>query len=228
MKKAILISIGLFFLNSTVQAQAVRSNVLNPDHAGKIFRNPINKKNKPVGSPYLQQAFHGATVEDLNIKAFMRYNVFNDEFEFISQKNDTLILDKIEDFGKITFITTNKKYRLIAYTNSKNSLTNGYLIELYSKSNYTLFKKENISFTEEKVAKTTLEVGMPAKYTKIDDTYFLRMPNGNTTEFPDGKKALSKLFPDKKQAIETFVKTNKIDFDNVADLVKVVDFLATL
>jgi len=227
MKKAVLI-ISLLYFSWNIQAQAVRREILNPDHAGKIFRNPVNKKNKPVGSPYLQQAFTGANVEDLNIKAFMRYNVFSDEFEFISQKNDTLILDKIEDFGKITFTGTNKKYRLIPYTNSKNSLTNGYLIELYNKSNYTLFKKENISFTEEKVAKTTLEVGMPAKYTKIDDTYFLKMPNENTTEFPDGKKALSKLFPDKKKAIESFIKTNEIDFDNVADLVKVVDFLATL
>lgn len=228
MKKTIFISISLLFLSLNLQAQAVRSQVLNPDHAGKIFRNPVNKKNKPVGSPYLQQMFQGATVEDLNIKAFMRYNVYNDEFEFISQKNDTLILDKIEDFGKITFVGTNKKYRLIPYTNSKNSLTNGYLIELYNKADYTLFKKENISFTEEKVAKTTLEVGMPAKYTKIDDNYFLKLPNGNTTEFPDGKKALSKLFPNQKQSIETFLKTNKIDFDNAADLVKVIDFLATL
>lgn len=225
MKSLFFSCLSLFFVLTAV---AQKDDPNSGRMVGTTFRNSSTKAKKPLGSPYISPAFAVAKVENLNISAPMRYNAFGDEFEFITTKNDTLILDKIEDFSHIVFSGNKRNYHLVIYVNSKNSLTNGYLIELYNKSNYTLFEKENISFTEEKVAKTTLEVGMPARYTKTDDTYFLRMPNGNTTEFPDGKKALAKLFPDKKQAIETFVKTNKIDFDNEADLVKVIDFLAAL
>jgi len=225
MSKKIFTLAFVFLISVCGFSQSLQKEVQHPDIAGKLFRNAKSKNNKPVGSPYLQQAFLSANVEDLNIKAFMRYNVFNDEFEFITPKNDTLILDKIEDFGKINFPGLQKKYRLVVYTDN-GRLTNGYLIELHSKVDYTLYKKENIGFTEEKIAKTTLESAMPAKYTKSVDTYFLKAASGNTTEFPTGKKALIKMFPDKKQAIETYLKTNKINFDNESDLIKIVDFLA--
>lgn len=94
----------------------------------------------------------------------MRFNIFNDEFEYISTKKDTLILDKTEDFGEIIFTNTKKKFKLTTYTNLKNKLFYGYLIDFYSKNEVTLFKKDNISFTEEKLAITSLERDMPAKY----------------------------------------------------------------
>jgi len=201
---------------------------LDPERAGKIFRNPVYKKSKPQGSPYLQKMFTNAIVEDLNLKAYMRYNVYNDEFEFITPKNDTLVLDKIEDFNTILFTGLNKKYTLTKYTDSSNKLEYGYLIAVYKKGNYELLKKENIAFTEEKKAKTTLERDMPAKYLKLDDTYFLRNNDSGISEFPDGKKALIKLFPNHKQVIETFIKDNKISFGEESDLRKIIDFLSTL
>jgi hypothetical protein len=68
-----------------------------------------NLKTKIVGSPYTQKMFAQAKVGTVEQKNFMRYNVFNDEFEFISAQKDTLILDKIEDFGTIVFPETNRK-----------------------------------------------------------------------------------------------------------------------
>lgn len=186
-----------------------------------------NLRTKIVGSPYTQKMFAQAKVGTLEQKNFMRYNVFNDEFEFISSQKDTLILDKIEDFGTIIFPETNKKFQLIAYTNSKNKLFYGYLINLKETNGFTLFKKENIIFTEEKIAKTSLEVNMPAKFVKSGDTFFLKNKDKGTSEFPENKKGLLKLFPDKKEAIELFLKENKTDFDSETDLMKIIDFIAS-
>jgi hypothetical protein len=136
-------------------------------------------------------------------------------------------MDKIEDFATVTFGGTNKKYVLIPYTNTKNQLTYGYLIALYEKDNIALFQKENINYYEGKKAKTSLEKDMPSRYTKTDDSYFLRVKDA-TAEFPGGKKDLIKLFPDKKSEIETWIKANKVSFSDRADMIKIVDFLATL
>jgi len=227
--KTILFCCMSLIMGASMQAQVQTSTnkyeALDPNTAGKIFRNPISGREKPTGSPYMQKMFASAKVQNITQNTFMRYNVFSDEFEFITPKNDTLILDKIEDFGTITFNGINKKYRLLAYMNGKNKLTYGYLIEVYQKNHFTLFQKENIDFYEGKKAKTSLERDMPSRFTKTDDTYFLKIKDATISEFPDGKKELVKLFPNKKVEIETWLKDNKVSFDNTADMVKIIDFL---
>ncbi len=224
MKKLFLYLIIIFFISSQINAQ---DNTEGAKLVGQNFTNPIRLKNKIQGSPYLQKMFVSANVEKLNIKAFMRYNVFEDNFEFITAKNDTLILDKIDDFGTIVFAATNKKYKLTQYVDTKNKLFNGYLISLYEKGGFVLYKKENITFYEEKLAKTTLERDMPAKYVKSNDFYFFKNKDKGTIEFPENKKQLLKLFPDKKEALETFIKENKINFYEETEKMKIIDFLST-
>ncbi|HOZ74101.1 MAG TPA: hypothetical protein PLS51_08835 [Flavobacterium sp.] len=213
---------------SQVRTGAHKYEALDPNTAGKIFRNQTPGKDRPTGSPYLMKMFASAKVEGIAKNAFMRYNVFNDEFEFITNNNDTLILDKIEDFGTITFNGLNKKYQLTAYTNTKGKLDYGYLIDFYRKGGVVLYMKENIDFYEAKKAKTSLERDIQARYTKTDDSYFLKIKEAAIAEFPNGKKDLIKLFPDKKPEIETWLKANKVSFGDRADMVRIVDFLATL
>jgi hypothetical protein len=220
--KKILFAVLAFAFGITSGAS---QNSDNARVSGSTYINPATKKDAPKGSPYNQTAFARAKVLAVNVDAYLRYNVYADEFEFISPKNDTLILDKIDDYASIHFSGLNRKYILVPYTEGKK-LVYGYLIDVYQKNGYGLLKRENIGFTEAKVAKTTLETAMPAKYNKLSDSHFFKNKEAGIVSFPDSKKALIKLFPDKKDAIETFVKDNKIDFDQQADLIKVVDFLA--
>jgi hypothetical protein len=181
---------------------------------------------KIQGSPYQDKMFARAKIGKIDQAIFIRYNVFKDEFEYITPKNDSLILDKIEDFGEIVFANTNKKYKLTTYINSENKLFYGYLVELYTKNKTLLYKKYNVSFTDEKLAKTTLEQDKPAKYNTSSPFYFIKYDDKIPTEFPTNKKGLLKLFPEKKEAIETFLKENKINFSDENDLKKVVDLIA--
>ena len=203
---------------------------INTDGARLVGNTFINhsKKEKPNGSPYNIKSFAPAKVENVSQKTMMRYNVYSDELEFITDKNDTLILDKIDDFSNIVFSGTNKKYMLVNYTSSNGKFERGYLISFYDKRDFLLLKKENIRLYEGKVAKTSLEKDMPAKYVKADDTYFLKIKDGAIIEFPDSKKQLIKLFPEKKQSIETFLKEKTISFNEAADLIKIIDFLAAM
>lgn len=210
---AILIGLSAFSQNESARV------------SGGMYINPARAKDKPQGSPYTQPVFAKANVPKIKVDAFMRYNVYKDEFEFITPKNDTLILDKVEDFDRVVFTGLNRKYDLVPYTVGKK-LEYGYLLNLYEKNGLTLYKKERIGFVEAKVAKTSLEVSMPAKYNKLGDVFFLKNNASGTTEFPDSKKALIKMFPEKKDAIENFFKANKIDFENEKDLVQLIELIA--
>jgi hypothetical protein len=225
MKNVFLIGTILFFMASDCICQTYSED---QRMVGGTFRNRSQTKGKPLGSPYQQIMFASARVSNIPNPVYMRFNVFTDEFEFITPKNDTLVADKIETFSDITFTGSNTRYLLLPYTNHKNQLNNGYLMVIYQKGDYVLLKKENIHFVEEKIAKTTLEMSMPAKYVKSADTYYLKYKDQITAAFCENKKALIKLYPDKKAATESFLKENKISFEEQSDMIKIVDFLVGL
>lgn len=203
-----------------------KSYKYQPSLGNGVFRED-SKAKEINGSPYIISSFSLVKVASIEEKTKMRYNVYKDEFEFITAKNDTLILDKLEDFSDLNFVATNTKYKLVNYLNINDKLQLGYLIEMHQKNDFGLFKKENINLNEEKIAKTSLEQNMPAKYYKSEDFYFLKSKD-KIVEFPSNKKRLSKIFPEKKEAIETFVKENKIDFNKETDKIKLIDFLSTI
>lgn len=190
---------------------------------GSSLVNQKKKRDKPEGSPYAQANFSKATVAKTNASALMRYNAFADEFEFIA-KGDTLVLDKTEDFSPITI--AENKYVLLQYTNRKNSLSYGYLLLCHEKGDFSLYKKDNILLSAATTARTSFEKDTPARYINMSKTYYFKNGTVGVSEFPDSKKALSKMFPDKKQPIETYLKENKIDFSKESDMDKIVDFLA--
>lgn len=231
MKRSLVASILVVFFANTIMAQINLNNpnldaVMMQQGAGRVFRNPKNQQEKILGSPYHQLMFMQAKVDNVAQKYFMRYNNYADEFEFITPKNDTLILDKIDDFNTVTLLGINKKYKLFTYSTNSEKQQKGYLIELYQKAPFGLYKREWTSYYAGKKAKTSMEKDMPARYNKEKDYYYLKDGNGNIIDFPESKKQLFRLFPDKKAAIETFVKENKIDFDLETDQIKIINFLA--
>jgi|JI10StandDraft_1071094.scaffolds.fasta_scaffold75976_3 hypothetical protein len=204
----------------------LKFEVINPNHAGKIFHNPTSETNKILGSPYSERKFLYAEVEGVANKYFMRYNAYDDSFEFITFENDTLALNKTDDFSSIKFTKTHKKYCFVNYLSEGGKRIKGYLVELHNKADLALYKRESITYYAGKKAKTTLESDLPAQYSKVSYSYYFKTKSGNIIKFPESKKQLTKLFPDKKEAIETFIKENKIDFDADADCIKIIDFLA--
>ncbi len=180
-----------------------------------------------IGIPYLNKAFTPAKVSGVGKTAMMRYDVFRDEFEFVNEKRDTLVLNKAEPFSSITFTITNTTYQLLEYTD-KGKKTNGYLISVLEKNSYALYKKQNVSYTKERIAKSGYESNKPATFERTRDTFFLKNGEQGISDFPSSKKGLIKLYPERKTEIEAFVKQHTIDFGKESDLSKLVEFLSTL
>ncbi|TBX70038.1 hypothetical protein EZL74_04640 [Flavobacterium silvisoli] len=98
MKKQIVLFIPLLF-SMSVNSQNFNTSQEKMDQSknilGIVNRMAYNKdgKNAPQGSPYLNKVFLPATVNGVNVS--MRYNAYRDELEFIDNKRDTLVLNKI-------------------------------------------------------------------------------------------------------------------------------------
>lgn len=224
MKKNIII-ITITLLSVSMYSQDIDRIMINDVLIDMARLRPFYyEPNKTVGTAYINNNFLPATVGDLKGNALVRYDVHNDEFEFVKGK-DTLLLYKDAKFGTITFANTGTKYKLIEY-NKKGKLAQGYLIWLFEKNNVTLFKKQNISFTNERLAKTSFETNQPAKFERGKDTYFFKDNDKPVFEFPSNKKGLLKLYPEKKTEIESFIKQNNIDFEKESDIIKLIEFLA--
>ena len=184
------------------------------------------KDTELIGSPYINKVFMVARVGNIKGTALMRYNAYNDEMEFINDSNDTLVLLKNKTYENIVFAGRETKYLLVDYTNKDGQSVNGYLINLVDKNGYSLYKKQRMNYSPERPAKNTYEKTMSANFSLDKDVFYFKHNEDAIIEFPSNRKGLIKLYPEKKEAIETFIKENKISFGKEEDLIKLVNFLA--
>ncbi|HNP32465.1 MAG TPA: hypothetical protein PKN96_04185 [Flavobacterium sp.] len=180
------------------------------------------------GSPYLNKAFLHAKVGDLIQNALMRYDAANDQFEFITATNDTLILNKTGALGDISFSIPKATYQLVNYTERDGKKTTGYLVKLYEKNNFTLYKRQKVKYYPATAAKSSYDTASPARFDPMRDTFFLKRGEGEIIELPSGKKGILKLFPEKKDDLEAFIKQNDLDLEKERDVIMLIDFLASL
>ncbi len=185
-----------------------------------------NYKSSVEGTPYLNPNFAPAKVNDVAQISMMRYEANADQFEFINEKRDTLVLNKEDRFNTVLFTLSNLKYKFVHYKNKKGEEVDGYLILLAEKNDFTLYKKQTINFIKEKFATSSYDMDQPAKFERGEEVFYFKEKDQPILEFPRSKKGLVKLFPQRKAELEAFIKDNKIDFDKESDLVKISYFLA--
>lgn len=228
MKQHFTVTIITVLLSISVHCQELKEirRLLDQLEVSTLGRKFSRQPTETQGSPYLNKWFAPAKVVGVVKNAYMRYDVYNDEFEFINSKNDTLLLNKEERFNSITFTVTNTTYQLVNYTNNSGKMILGYLICLYEKNDFILYKKQRISYYKEKIAKTSFETNSPPKFLQERDIFYWKNKDKGISEFPSNRKGLLKLFPEKKIELETFIKQNAIDFDKETDMMKIIDFLA--
>ncbi|MCS3530918.1 hypothetical protein [Chryseobacterium sp. JUb7] len=171
-----------------------------------------------IGSPYINKNFSLAKVADDYEKAPARYNTYKDEIEF-QKDGTTLVLPNDSKFSRIEFFSP--KTTLVRL-DSKDDLS-GYFFELVGGKN-ALYKKIKTKFIDAVPAQNSYATDRPASFKTLDPVYYIKTEKGFIKKAKN-LKDLTEQFPDKKEAIEGFVKSNKIKFNNEADLIKLVTFL---
>jgi hypothetical protein len=156
------------------------------------------------GSPYLSDEFETAYVytKDIKFNAVpMRYNIAADVMEY-KAGTTTFELDpdpkmvKVE-IGKETFVVLNESF-----------------YELIHEGKLSVLAKKVLNFRP----KNDL-TGVPAKYSRQADMYYLVLSDLTQTKVSNLKNFLE-FIPDKKQEVAEFAKTEKLSTRDLDDLLK--------
>jgi len=213
--------IGKYTANSNVQ--------IMQDRDGK----PILTKDYTdvVGSPYLVQDWstgivkldNGQTYKDVSLK----YNLMEDEVYFKSEKGGEPLsfADPVSEFT-ITYKDnetgeTHTNYYRKGFNGISRTTPNSYF-EVLSDGTVQLIKKKSVGIVVSQEWNSATKV----KNFKDDTKYYL-VKNGQATQVKKDKKILEN-FSDKKQQMENYASSNKINFKSDADLSKLVTYYNSL
>lgn len=219
--KKILIFVSLFSL--TVIYGQVLTGTLPTEM--NIY-NKVNSKSSSKelnydeikGTPFPNKQFVLAKFKDNFETAPARYNSFNDNIEY-QKNNEVFILPDTEDFSRVTYIDT-KETLVNLKTGDELS---GYFYEVVNGKNL-LYKKIKTKYIDAVPAKTTYDSDKNAYFKTLSPVYYIKTEKGFIKK-PKNQKEILEQFPDKKEALTTFFKENKIKFDKEEDLKKLVIFL---
>jgi len=170
------------------------------------------------GSPYLDKNFYLAKVATDYEEVPVRYNSYKDEIEF-QKDGKAQVLPKDEKFSKIEIKSPRRTFILLK---GQDDIT-GYFIELVNGKN-SLYKKVKTIFRDAVPAANSYASDKPAQFKIQDPVYYIKIENSFIKK-PKNQKEILEQFPNRKEEINTFFKSNKIKFDKDEDLIKLVTFL---
>lgn len=224
------ISIIFLFIQFSFFAQDMSQSLISTNGSsnstGLIDLKPFENNSKVEGSQYVIDKFLPATIEGVEGTHLMRYNALNDDIEYQKEENKIFVLDKTNKKYDVVFTTNKQKFGVYEYTDIKGETVKGFLIELYA-GNVSLLKREKVKYVSEKYPKSGYEDLIPAHYERADDEFYIKSGN-NILAFPKNKKALIKMYPDKKSSLDDFFKKNRVSFKNEKDIISIVAFLSSL
>lgn len=171
------------------------------------------------GTPYPDKDFMKAKISGTTDEQVpIRYNSYNDEIEF-KKEDKVLALPKKTEYGRIEVISPKKTLVLL---DTSDELA-GYFYELANGKN-SLYKKVKTKFIDFIPAPNGYSSDKPANFKTLDPVYYIKTDKGFIKK-PKSQKEIIEQFPDKKDSLNTFFKSNKIKFDKDEDLIKLVTFL---
>lgn len=182
------------------------------------------EKDEVEGSPYLNDAFIKGTVYSFNgvFDYPMRYNIFEDYIEF-QRNNQTFILDPEPRVKKVNL--DNEVFVVLKFE-YKGKYRHGFL-EVLDSGKVSLLAKKTILFREWQEAKALGNGPTPAKFTRTDDVYYYKIGEGEVVKI-DNLKKMIEGFPDKKNELSQFAKSEKINTKDEEDLKKLIKYYNSL
>lgn len=223
MKKISLIfsTLGLLITSNTFAQANIQGSTFG---TLTFYKNNSDKKTSAIGSEYIVENFKSARVNHGTQAFQIRFNAHNNVMEY-KKENEELILIKKDNI--LIEFSDGKTYELVSYTDRKGNENESYLAVIKQTPNVSIYKLEKINYVEARPAANTYDTGSPAEYKRASDSYFLKIGN-KTTELPTKQKDYDKLFPGKEAEIKAYFKSNKTNFKDDADLIKLATFLNTI
>ena len=143
----------------------------------------------------------------------MRYNAYKDEVDIINNgKNMTIY--KNPEYSPIHIIDSDEILHLLEYPyNGKKVI--GYLFEVKKLETATLLMRISKTYDKGKYAQDSFDREKENTYYGLPDIFYFQKKDGQILQLPKTKDELIKMFPEKKDKIETEVKDKKLNPKNM-------------
>ena len=190
------------------------------------FGIPTEDSNSNIsGSQYFEDKFVLAKISMIDDQNFeVRYNAAKDEMEF--KMEGKILWLKKEDSLTVSFLLEKKTYEFQSYEYNSNA-ESGFLVRKTKNNKVNIYVKEKITFIPYKDAINSYEQPVAAHYKKEKDIFLISL-DSKIIQFPKKRKDFLNLFSEKKSEVENFIKSNKIDFNNLNHLTSLANFLNNL
>ena len=169
---------------------------------------------------YLTVSYNPCYVDDFKTKGFLRYNLADDQMEFLKD-NQTYFLKK-EQGKKVKFTTLGTTYKVFEL----NGRLDYFLVQKEGKN--SLLVKQIIKYVKPKEPKTSYDEYRPADFIRVRDQFYFAKDNKDLVEIPRKKKRFYEIFEDKSKDVMSFVKKNKISYKSLEDLEKIITYYNSL
>ena len=170
---------------------------------------------------YLNYNYDLAAVDSYDTKAYVRYNIFDDEIEFVKEKSIYYLAKEVG--RKVVFANTKEVYKVFKMNDELH------FFKVHSEGKNSLIAKQKVRYIEAKVAKSGYDRAKPANYKRLKDELYLASADGKLIKLSKkGKKDFFKSFGDKSDQIKSFVKENKLGYKKTNDLKKIVQYYNTI
>lgn len=179
-----------------------------------------------VGTSYIIDDFLPAKLIDGEEIYLMRYDAYKDVFEVNRDGEIFYYLPKTFDYP-ITFVDDKKVYQVYLLPNNKTTAS-GFFVVLNTGKKVNLLLKEKINFEEEVKAKSELDKYKPPTLKRETDTFFIGFKDNTSIELPRRKKDFFKIFSNKSNEVESFVKKQKLNFKKKEDLIQIFTYYNSL
>jgi len=163
------------------------------------------------------------------------YNFLNGEIEYIQQSKDTLSIANANDIRLITisgdtFFYENGYIELIYHKQAMVAIKQYFkLKEVIKKDSYgsagSTSATDSYSTMHSGGQSYKLTVNQDRIFQKISEFYLATNSSGF---FPFTRKKVKKLYPQNKNAIDDYLKSNKVDFNSRNDLLRFAEYLKDL
>lgn len=181
------------------------------------------------GSPYTSNSFSPTPLYYKDEKVgniFYRYNALNEEIEIMKANIEGETIRSLARDKELNIRPNGKKMSFKTFVTSKQRTTNGYLTELVNGTEYELYKRINVKFTEATASQNSFVKAIPARFTKFTEFYMQKKGVNRMDEvLPKKGKLLKLIDASKKEAAKQFFKENDINLKNEVDLIQVFEFL---
>jgi len=178
------------------------------------------EKRKILELQYMTSAYNPALIDSFTTTAYLRYNLYNDQMEFV--KNDQIYYLQKQKGRRVHFTALNKTYKVFELYGDLNF----FMVKVDGKN--SLLVRQEKRFVKPEKPKSQYQKEKKATFKSKKDVYYLALGNSNLMKLSGKKKEFPKAFVGKESEIKAFVKKNKLNPKKLEDIAKVVAYFNTL